>query len=93
MFGSIIDQIQNQHGEKALIGVYLCIIGEIKKTLNLQQIELNKIKKQYFKLKKELLNKKKKKENAFIFFNGVTQVKPIKKFARWQRYYDVSVKR
>ena len=58
MFGSIIDQIQNQHGEKALIGVYLCIVGEIKKTLNIQQKELNKIKKQYSKLEKELLNKK-----------------------------------
>jgi len=41
MFGSIIDQIQKQHGEKALIGVYLCIIDEIKKTLNQQQKELS----------------------------------------------------
>ena len=79
MFGSIIDQIQNQHGEKSLIGVYLCIVGEIKKTLNIQQKELNKIKKQYSKLEKELLNKKKKKENAFIFFNGAYTGKTNKK--------------
>ncbi len=62
MFGSIIDQIQKQHGEKALIGVYLCIIDEIKKTLNQQQKELDKIKKQYSKIEKERLDKKKIKE-------------------------------
>ena len=50
MFGSIIDNIQKQHGEKALIGVYLCIINEIKTTLNQQQKELDKIKKQYSKI-------------------------------------------
>ena len=61
MFGSIIDNIQKQHGEKALIGVYLCIINEIKTTLNQQQKELDKIKKQYSKIEKERLDKKKKK--------------------------------
>ncbi len=79
MFGSIIDQIQKQHGEKALIGVYLCIIDEIKKTLNQQQKELDKIKKQYSKIEKERLDKKKKKENALIFFNSVYTGKTNKK--------------
>ena len=79
MFGSIIDNIQKQHGEKALIGVYLCIINEIKTTLNQQQKELDKIKKQYSKIEKERLDKKKKKENALIFFNGVYTGKTNKK--------------
>ena len=44
MFGKIIDQIEKEHGEKSLIGVYLCIGGEIKKTLNpIQGINLNYI--------------------------------------------------
>jgi len=71
MLGKIIDQIEKNHGGDAVIGVYLSIISEIKKSYNQQQKELDKIKNQYSKIEKERLSKKKTKENALIFFNGV----------------------
>ena len=71
MFGRIINQIQEQHGDDVVIGVYLSLIGEIQKTYIKQQKELDQIKKDYAKIEKERLNKKKKKENGFIYFNGV----------------------
>ena len=71
MFGKLIDQIQKKHGRDAITGVFLSIISDIKKTLSLQQKELDKIKNQYSKIEKERLSKKKTIENALIFFNGV----------------------
>ena len=71
MLGKIIDQIEKNHGGDAVMGVYLSIISEIKKSYNQQQKELDKIKNQYSKIEKERLSKKKTKENALIFFNGV----------------------
>ena len=59
MLGKIIDQIEKNHGGDAVIGVYLSIISEIKKSYNQQQKELDKIKNQYSKIEKERLSKKK----------------------------------
>ena len=59
MLGKIIDQIEKNHGGDAVIGVYLSIMSDIKKTYSLQQKELNNIKNKYSKIQKERLNKKK----------------------------------
>ena len=72
MLGKIIDQIEKDHGVDAVTGVYLSLIGDIKKELNLQQKELTKIKKQYSKIKKARLDKKRKTSGSgFIYFNGI----------------------
>jgi len=71
MLGKIIDQIEKNHGGDAVIGVYLSIMSDIKKTYSLQQKELNNIKNKYSKIQKERLNKKKPIEKALIFFNGI----------------------
>ena len=71
MFGKIIDHIEKNNGGDAVVGIYLSVISEIKKSYNQQQVELNKIKSKYSKIEKERLSKKKAKENALIFFNGV----------------------
>lgn len=71
MFGKIIDQIQQQHGDDAVVSIYLNLIGEIQKTYNNQQKDLDKIKKDYYKIEKQRLDKNKKKENGFLYFNGV----------------------
>ena len=62
MLGKIIDQIEKNHGGDAVVGVYLSIISEIKKSYNQQQKELDKIKNQYSKIEKERLSKKKLKK-------------------------------
>ena len=79
MFGKIIDNIEKNHDGDAVVGVYLSVISEIKKSYNQQQKELDKIKNQYSKIEKERLSKKKTKENALIFFNGVYTGKTNKK--------------
>ena len=40
MFGKIIDKIQQQHGDDAVVSIYLNLIGEIQKTYNNQQKDL-----------------------------------------------------
>ena len=67
MFGRIINQIQVQHGDDVVIGVYLSLIGEIQKTYIKQQKELDQIKKDYAKIEKERLNKKKERKWIYIF--------------------------
>ncbi len=71
MFGKIIDQIEKEHGGDAVMGVYVSLIAEIKRTFILQQKKIDKIKKDYSKIEKERLKKNKKKEDTRIYFNGV----------------------
>ena len=71
MLGKIVDQIQKDHGAEAVTGIYLSLISDIKKEINLQQKELTKIKKEYTKIEKERLKRKKTKGESLIFFNGV----------------------
>ena len=68
MFGKIIDQIEKEHGGDAVMGVYVSLIAEIKRTFILQQKKIDKIKKDYSKIEKELLKKNKKKEDTRIYF-------------------------
>ena len=37
MFGKIIDQIEKEHGGDAVMGVYVSLIAEFKRTFILQQ--------------------------------------------------------
>lgn len=71
MLGVIVDKIQKDHGDDAVTGAFIAIISELKKRLKVQQKELDKIKKQYDKLEKSVQSKKKKKDNAFPYFNAV----------------------
>ena len=52
MFGKIIDQIEKEHGGDAVMGVYVSLIAEIKRTFILQQKKLTRSKKIIQKLKK-----------------------------------------
>ena len=52
MFGKIIDQIEKEHGGDAVMGVYVSLIAEIKRTFILQQKKIDKIKKDYSKIEK-----------------------------------------
>ena len=50
VFGKIIDHIEKNNGGDAVVGIYLSVISEIKKSYNQQQVELNKIKSKYSKI-------------------------------------------
>ena len=72
MLGKYIEQIQKNSGDDAVTAVCLSIMNKIKNIHLSQQKQLTEIiEKKYPKIEKERLKKKKKTENAIIFFQGV----------------------